>query len=40
MNQGKQKIIIKIDDEEVEELEITIKKGGMSEESYDDFFGG
>ena len=38
MNRGKQKIIIKIDDEEVEELEITINKGGMSEESYDDFF--
>lgn len=38
ISKGKQKIIIKIDDEEVEELEITINKGGMSEESYDDFF--
>ena len=38
MNKGKQRIIIKIDDEEVDELEININKGGMSEESYDDFF--
>ena len=38
MSKGKQKIIIKIGDEEVEELEITINKGGMSEESYDDLF--
>ena len=38
INKGKQKFIIKIDDEEVEELEITINKGGISEESYDDFF--
>ena len=38
MNKGLQKIIIKIDDEEVEELEITINKGGMAEESYDDLF--
>ena len=38
MNKGLQKIIIKIDDEEVEELKITINKGGMAEESYDDLF--
>ena len=38
LNKGKQKIIIKIDDEEVEELEITINKGGMAEENYDDLF--
>lgn len=38
LNKGLQKIIIKIDDEEVEELEITINKGGMAEESYDDLF--
>lgn len=38
INKGKQKIIIKIDDEEVEELEITIEKGGMKEENYDDLF--
>lgn len=38
INKGKQKIIIKIDDQEVEELEIIINKGGMTEESYDDFF--
>ena len=38
MSKGKQKIIIKIDDEEVGELEININKGGMAEESYDDLF--
>ena len=38
ISKGKQKFIIKIDDEEVEELEITINKGGISEENYDDFF--
>ena len=38
IGKGKQKITIKIDDEEVEELEITINKGGMSEENYDDLF--
>ena len=38
MSKGKQKIIIIIDDEEVEELEITINKGGMTEEDYDDLF--
>ena len=38
MNKGVQRIIIKIDDEEVEELEITINKGGMAEENYDDLF--
>jgi len=34
IKKGKQKIIIKIDDQEVE-LEINIKKGGMEEEEYD-----
>lgn len=38
ISKGKQKFLIKIDDEEIEELEITINKGGISEESYDDFF--
>ena len=38
MSKGTHKIIIKIDDEEVGELEITINKGGMAEESYDDLF--
>jgi hypothetical protein len=38
MNKGKQKILIIIDDEEIEELEISIEKGGMKEESYDDLF--
>ena len=32
---GKQNITIKINDEEVEELEINIKKGGMEEVTYD-----
>lgn len=35
---GKQYITIKIDDVEVKDLEITIKKGGMDEEDYDDLF--
>lgn len=35
LRKGKQRIIIKIDDEEVGELEINIKKGGMEEEEYD-----
>lgn len=35
LNKGKQNIIIKIDDIEVKELEINIKKGGMEEEEYD-----
>ena len=38
VSQGKQKIIILIEDEEVEELEINIEKGGMKEENYDDLF--
>ena len=37
-SKGKQVISIKIDDVEVKELEITIKKGGMDEEDYDDLF--
>ena len=37
-NKGKHYISIKIDDVEVKELEITIKKGGMDEEDYDDLF--
>ena len=38
MSKGTHKIIIKIDDEEVGELEITVNKGGMAEENYDDLF--
>ena len=39
LNKGLQKFIIKIDDEEVGELEINIKKGGMEEEDYGALFG-
>lgn len=39
LNKGLQKFIIKLDDEEVGELEINIKKGGMEEEDYGALFG-
>jgi hypothetical protein len=39
LNKGTQNITIKIDDEEVKDLEINIKKGGMEEEDYGNLFG-
>ena len=39
LNKGLQKFIIKIDDEEVGELEINIKKGGREDEDYGALFG-
>jgi len=39
LNKGPQIITIKIDDEEVIELEITIKKGGMEVDDYGGLFG-
>ena len=38
LNIGLQKFIIKIDDEEIGEIEIKIKKGGMEEKDYGKFF--
>ena len=35
MKKGLQKIILKVNDDEVGELEVNIKKGGMEEEEYD-----
>ncbi len=39
LNKGSQNFTIKIDDEEVKELEITIKKGGMEVDDYGGLFG-
>ena len=39
LNKGLQKFIIKIGDDEVGEIEINIKKGGMEEEDYGALFG-
>ncbi len=39
LNKGLQKFIIKIDNDEIGELEINIKKGGMEEEDYGGLFG-